>query len=71
MTQDYDIEAGLRRIMECGPYEGEATIRAELGKALAIYPCTHRIADARNTYVQSGYLCVDCGALFAAFNHAK
>ena len=28
--------------------------------------CTHRIADATNKHVQSGYYCVDCGALFAA-----
>jgi hypothetical protein len=32
--------------------------------------CRHRIADARNPYVESGYLCVDCGAVFAAADHA-
>ncbi|WHS67113.1 hypothetical protein QMY55_08355 [Comamonas resistens] len=31
--------------------------------------CTHRIADARNHVVKSGYLCVDCGALFSAADH--
>lgn len=31
--------------------------------------CRHRIADARNQVVKSGYLCVDCGALFAAADH--
>jgi len=28
--------------------------------------CNHRIADATNEHVQSGYYCVDCGALFAS-----
>lgn len=31
--------------------------------------CTHRIVDARNPVVTSGYICVDCGALFAAADH--
>lgn len=31
--------------------------------------CHHRIADARNPVVTSGYLCVDCGALFSAADH--
>jgi hypothetical protein len=32
-------------------------------------PCSHRIADARNPVVKSGYVCVDCLALFAAADH--
>ncbi len=32
-------------------------------------PCTHRIADARNQYVKSGYFCLDCGMLFSAADH--
>lgn len=42
-------------------------------QALAEQPeqCRHRIADARNPVVKSGYLCVDCGALFAAADHTK
>jgi len=32
-------------------------------------PCRHRIADARNPVVKSGYICVDCGALFSAAYH--
>jgi hypothetical protein len=31
--------------------------------------CHHRIADARNPIVKSGYMCVDCGALFSAADH--
>ena len=31
--------------------------------------CHHRIADARNERVQSGYICIDCGALFQAADH--
>jgi hypothetical protein len=31
--------------------------------------CPHRIADARNPIVKSGYICVDCGALFSAADH--
>lgn len=33
-------------------------------------PCRHEIADARNPVVRSGYLCVKCGALFAAADHS-
>ncbi|MTD33989.1 hypothetical protein [Paludibacterium denitrificans] len=33
--------------------------------------CQHRIADARNQVVQSGYLCMDCGALFSAADHGE
>lgn len=31
--------------------------------------CNHRIADARNQYVKSGYVCVDCCAIFSAVDH--
>lgn len=31
--------------------------------------CNHRIEDARNPVVSSGYVCVDCGALFSAADH--
>lgn len=31
--------------------------------------CCHRIADARNDLVESGYVCIDCGALFSAADH--
>jgi len=34
-------------------------------------PCRHRVADARNPVVKSGYLCIDCGALFSAADHDK
>ena len=40
--------------------------------ALAATPagvCNHRIVDARNQVVKSGYLCVDCGAVFSAYDH--
>lgn len=28
--------------------------------------CSHRLADARNQVIKSGYACIDCGAVFAA-----
>lgn len=31
--------------------------------------CAHRIVDARNPIVKSGYLCIDCGAVFGAADH--
>lgn len=31
--------------------------------------CQHRLTDARNLVVKSGYVCVDCGALFGAADH--
>ena len=41
-----------------------------INKALAQpQGCPHRIADARNPIVKSGYICVDCGALFSAADH--
>ena len=38
---------------------------AEL-EALPAQACLHRIADMRNANVASGFMCVDCGAIFAA-----
>jgi hypothetical protein len=32
--------------------------------------CTHRIVDARNKVVQSGFMCIDCGAVFAGIHPA-
>jgi hypothetical protein len=31
--------------------------------------CSHKIADARNSVVKSGYMCVNCGLLFPAADH--
>lgn len=49
----------------------------ELRAALATQPaageqhaCRHRLADARNKHIATGYFCVDCGAAFAAADHA-
>ena len=39
---------------------------SEQGEAV----CKHRITDARNQVVASGYVCIDCGALFAAAEHS-
>lgn len=36
---------------------------------MAAKPCHHRIVDARNPIIKSGYICIDCGALFAAADH--
>lgn len=63
---------GMRRMP---PDLREAIVAAH--QALAAHrsqqeaPCQHRIADARNAVVQSGYACVDCAALFAAADHTK
>lgn len=45
-------------------------VRALLASSPVAAPCQHRIADARNPIVKSGYLCIDCGALFSAADHA-
>jgi len=34
-------------------------------------PCQHSVADARNPVVKNGYICVKCGALFSAADHAQ
>jgi hypothetical protein len=44
-------------------------IRAFLAAETEADKCKHRIADARNPVVQSGYVCVDCHALFQAADH--
>lgn len=31
--------------------------------------CHHRIVDNRNDLVESGYICIDCGALVSAADH--
>ena len=52
---------------------GGPQLREEIETFLAAEPeadkCKHRIADARNPVVQSGYVCVDCHALFQAADH--
>ena len=44
-----------------------AAIREALGEPA----CEHRIADARNEFVKDGYICIKCGALFRAADHAE
>lgn len=50
---------------------GAVRARTIYGEAAPAAPaaCSHRIADARNPVVKSGYLCIDCGALFSAADH--
>ena len=50
------------------PSQAEAVYLAMLATAPKA-ACTHRIADARNPVVKSGYLCVDCGSVFTAADH--
>jgi hypothetical protein len=50
-----------------GEYMGDAAPSQPAVDAL----CSHRIADVRNEVVKSGYMCLDCGALFAAADHAS
>lgn len=44
-------------------------LRAASQAPAAPTTCSHRIADARNPIVKSGYICIDCGALFSAADH--
>lgn len=65
------IKHGFRNI--------DLDIRIEIVESLASYvraalaqspvSCAHRIVDARNPIITSGYLCLDCGSLFAAADH--
>ena len=59
----------------CGADEANAEIEQAITAIKAALEakdeqCRHRIADARNPVVKDGYLCVDCGALFSAADHA-
>lgn len=38
-------------------------------RAPVVPACAHCIVDARNPVVKSGYMCIDCGALFSAADH--
>jgi hypothetical protein len=49
---------------------GEVYVAAPPSPPAPSQSCAHRIADARNAAVESGYACVDCGAVFAAADHA-
>jgi hypothetical protein len=62
-------EPGLRRELE----DSRDALRAFLGRQPAAIDktCGHRLADARNPIITAGYVCVDCGALFAAADHDK
>lgn len=33
--------------------------------------CEHQVADIRNPIVKSGYMCIECGKLFAAADHGE
>ncbi len=46
-----------------------AAILAALAQPAIAGPCLHRPADARNPIVKSGYICINCGALFSAADH--
>ena len=46
--------------------ELEAAIKEALAQTEQ-EPCRHRIADIRNEAIKSGYMCMDCGALFGAY----
>ena len=49
----------------------QGEILAAIREALAEPVCEHRIADARNEFVRDGYICIKCGALFRAADHAE
>ena len=62
--------AALKQIDEAMPFPVAKLAIMEAEKALAQpeqEPCRHRIADIRNGAVKSGYMCMDCGALFGAY----
>ena len=65
-------DAGFWKAEEQGYYQlNEQAIKAvEAALEAKDEQCRHRIADARNPVVKDGYLCVDCGALFSAADHA-
>ncbi|TDS70449.1 Lar family restriction alleviation protein [Comamonas sp. JUb58] len=70
MLQHGTPEQQLQALATCcnvSPESIKAMVAAAQEKVQA--QCMHRIADARNPVVKSGYLCVDCGALFSAADH--
>lgn len=85
MTQDTNTASGAADLRAAAqavvdrwytPLWKDAPSTAEfigrLRAALASAPtpaCQHRIVDARNQAIQSGYMCKDCGAMFAAGDH--
>lgn len=53
---------------KCDMCDGFGTVAAPLASEASKPACAHRIVDARNEIVKSGYLCVDCGAVFAGIH---
>ena len=61
-------------ITASGPYQEDdmPAGRASPKKSMIVVEkpaCDHRLVDARNEAVSAGYMCVDCGAVFAAADH--
>jgi hypothetical protein len=52
-----------------GEWERDYTIPLYAASVASRAACQHRVADARNAHVQSGYVCLDCGAIFQAADH--
>jgi hypothetical protein len=59
-------------------YYGNGITNAEIivdnwlnsGQSLSVSgSCDHSIVDARNSVIQSGYMCIKCNALFRAHDH--
>lgn len=59
-------EEAFRRIREDRLRAASQASNASRGQAPT---CQHRIVDARNPIIKSGYVCLNCGALFAAGDH--
>ncbi|MEZ2310812.1 hypothetical protein AB6809_29630 [Paraburkholderia sp. RCC_158] len=60
-------ENKARVASNCG-YTVERIDDAPAAESAAPASCAHRIVDARNEIVKSGYLCIDCGAVFAGIH---
>ena len=75
MTNEPKLRAALEQLLWKAE-DGYATspLAREAARAALAAPeqatCLHRIADMRNEIVESGYMCLDCGAVFAAADHS-
>lgn len=63
---DIDVLDGTQLQASDSPVDVYLAAPLPLGKY-----CQHRLVDARNAVIQSGYMCIDCGAVFRAADHSS
>ena len=51
--------------------DARALLHPAIAQPVRLAACQHSIVDARNQYVESGYVCIKCRAVFSAADHEQ